>query len=350
MNYSENIFGKSLTDLKYSDIEDFFQEEREESNIIEFKSFSTKHGKIETSLDGVFRGICAFLNSDGGILILGAPEGTKVEGKPEKVFFGNLSPVPQLIGKDQIMNKASDLISPLPIGVAMQTINKEGNYIYIFEVQKSSYSPHQFRNIYYARLDGQTKVAPHYLIEALFKKITFPQIEAFVNLLKIYHDGTNYLLDIEIYIFNFSPLQNEENMTYRVMCGQGHFAKSKNPVHQHMYSMGGHQLIHKGLIDILHFGSPDVNNETIVFNPHKLASNFSNQVDLIVTFGGKYSPLKASSYVLDLSRIDWNQPDNPNYLFKSIDENQLFADLQSKKGATKERLLKRLLNRQIAES
>lgn len=345
MNYSENIFGKKLTDLTYKDIEEYFQVEKEESNIIEYKSYSAMYGNFNKNIEGVIRGICAFLNSDGGILIWGAPEGQKVEGKQEKVFVGVLTPIQELKGKDWFINKISDLISPLPVGINFHTIENNGAYLYIFEIQKSTYSPHQYNNIYFARLDGQTKPAPHYLIEALFKKISFPHLEGFIKPIKISHNGSVYFLDIEIYIFNFSQLQNEEKVAFRLTCLQGYFAKSKTIQNANMYGYEGHQLIHEHLIHVLHFGSPNCHSERLVFNPNQLLNEYQNKIELLLTFAGKSSPLKASEYILDFSKIDWNKQDDPNYLFEEINENRIFAEIQKDKNMTRESTLKAFLGR-----
>ena len=345
MSYSEKIFGKELTELTFSDIENYFQEEKEESNIIEYKSYSATYGNFNKNIEGIIRGICAFLNSDGGILIWGAPEGQKVEGKQEKIFIGELSPIPELKEKDWFINKISDSISPLPVGINFHAIEKDRAYLYIFEVQKSTYNPHQFKNIYYARLDGQTKPAPHYLIEALFKKISFPHIEGFIKLIKIGTNGQNYFLNIAIYIFNFSQLQNEENVVFRLTCPQGIFTNSRKSRFQDKYGYKGHQLIYKDMIDVLHYGSPSRHSEILMFNSHELNAEYENKVDLLLTFGGKSSPLKSSEYKLDFSKINWENKETPNYLFEEINENRLFAEIQKEKNATRESILKSILER-----
>ena len=66
-NYSNQYFGKNLEDLEFQDILDFFIIEKEESDKIEFKAFHSKFGNFNKNLEGVIRGICAFLNSNGGI-------------------------------------------------------------------------------------------------------------------------------------------------------------------------------------------------------------------------------------------------------------------------------------------
>ena len=345
MDYSQNYFGKALSDLTFTDIENYFVEEKDESVSIEFKSYSATYGNLNRNLEGVIRGICAFLNSEGGILIWGAPEGTTVEGRQERVFVGELSPIPELKEKDWLINKISDSINPLPVGIQVQIFENEGNYVYLFMVQQSTFSPHQFKNIYYARLDGQTKPSPHYLIEALFKKITYPNIESYIKPDKILNNGTSYFLDLTIFVFNFSELQNEEDVSFRLMCPEGIFTKSTQAQHQHMYSYEGHQLIHKGLINVLHHGSPNMHTERIMFNPNQLLTENENKVTLLLSFGGKHSPLKFCEYKLDFARINWNDQDDPNYLIEEMSENILSSEKQKQVNSTREDLLKSVLKR-----
>jgi hypothetical protein len=341
-NYSHQYFGKDLNDLTYKDILDFFIEEKEESDKIEFKAFHPDFGNFNKDIEGVIRGICAFLNSNGGILIWGAPLGQKIE---EKVIFqGDLSLVTELKEKDSLISKISDSITPLPVNINVNIIELDGSYLYVFETQPSKYSPHQFKNTYWARLDGQTKPAPHYLVEALFKKISYPNIEGYINLDR-YGNLPNgqAFLDISIIMINFSELQNEYNLTYRLMCGQAIFAGSQKPQLAKYYTMKGHMYVHKDLNDILHFGAPDRNPQRLVFNKEELTDNHNNKMDLILTFGGKLSPLKISQYKLDFSGpVTLN---NPVSLFESKKENILSAERQKELGTTRENLLERILKR-----
>lgn len=326
MDFSSIFFGKKLEDLSYADIVSFFSVDQDETDMIEFKSFNAAHGNIETNLEGIKKGITAMLNSNGGIVIWGAPEGHEVAGRKEKVFGGALSPVIQLIEKDRLINKISSSIIPLPVGVNVKILNDGANYIYIFEIQKSPYSPHQFKNLYYARLDGQSQPAPHYLIEALFRKISYPDIRGFIKLDKAFVDNSNYILDISIIMFNFSELQNEEDVSYRVVCDNGIFLNSCNPELAHAYGMDGHQFIYKGLLNVLHYGSPDIHNERIVINAMSLSTRYNSILELFLYFGGKKSPLKFTEYKLDFRRLDLNKSENPQYLIVEKKENVLAAE------------------------
>lgn len=346
MEYSNTYFGKNLDDLVYQDIIDFFNVEREESDKIEFKSFSTVHGNLNKNFEGVIRAICAMLNSEGGIVIWGAPEGTVPAGRTEKVFTGALSPVNELKEKDWLISKASDSITPLPVGINVKMLNDSANYVYVFEIKKSEYRPHQYNNIYYARLDGQTKPASHYFVEALFKQIKFPNIEGYLKFDRISNNGTFYFLDLSIILFNFSELQNEENISFRLMCPQGVFSTygqvyAEPPI----YNKDGQQLVYKEFASILSFGTPHIHNDQIRFTPNSLLTNFQNKVELFLSFQGKKSPSKISEYELDFNKIDWGRMDNPNYLISSLNENVLMSERQEALGTNKETTLNNILNR-----
>jgi len=341
-NYSQQYFGKNLDDLTFQDIADFFAEEKEESDKIEFKAFHPDFGNFNKNLEGVIRGICAFLNSNGGILIWGAPLGQKVDDRV--IFKGDLSPVTEFKEKDSLISKVSDSITPLPVNINVQILEKDGGYLYIFETQISTYSPHQYKNTYWARLDGQTKPAPHYLVEALFKKISYPNIEAYINFNKFgtLQNGKCYL-DIAILMFNFSELQNAHNLTYRLMCGQGVFAGSLNPNTSKNYIYDGHMYVHKNLNEILHFGAPDRNTQRIIIDMDKLAGEHNYKMDLILTFGGRKSPLKLSEYKLDFSgSISAN---NPVGIIKNLSENKLMSEHQREIGSTRENQIKTIVKR-----
>jgi len=339
-NFSEIYFAKDLESLVVADVNNYFVDAKEESTTIEFKAFHAQFGNFGKNLEGVIRGLCAFLNSEGGILIWGAPLGVK---HGDQTFFqGALSLVDHLLDKDALISKISDSISPLPIGINVKIIDDNGMYLYIFEVQKSNYSPHQFKNTYWVRLDGQTKPAPHYLIEALFKKISYPNIEAYINLDRFgnYADGRSFL-DISILTFNFSELQNEYDITYRVVSSvlfEG--AASANPEMRRNYDMEGHQFKNDA-IKILHFGAPDMTSQKLLFNIEDLPNG---EIDLVLYFGGKQSPLKFSEYKLNLN-VQGIPAENPAVLITSKKENILSSDKQKELGTTRENLLQSLLKR-----
>src|SRR5258708_14850149 len=111
MSYSKLYLGKEPSDLTYADIENYFTDEKDESNKIEYKSYHSPDEKNHTEKEnGVIRAICGLLNSEGGLVIWGAPIGQTVTGKKEKVFKAALSPAEKLIEKDSFINRVTDLI------------------------------------------------------------------------------------------------------------------------------------------------------------------------------------------------------------------------------------------------
>lgn len=175
MSLCHSIFSKSIDDLKFSDLEKFFSVEREEDAMLEFKS-----GGIE--INDIYREICAFLNTNGGLLILGSPRESYAGGgnhnnNGKRICIGELIPT-KFRNKEWIMQKISSNISPVPQGIKLaEFLKPEGNY-FLIEVPKSNYPPHQCvsEGKYYIRLDDESRPAPHGIVEALFYKRQKPNL------------------------------------------------------------------------------------------------------------------------------------------------------------------------------
>jgi hypothetical protein len=340
MDFSTAFFGKSLSNLLYEDIVSYFLEVRGESELIEFKSFVVQ-ANIDSGLNGVIKGISAFLNSNGGIVIWGAPKGSKQEGKSEKVFVGQLTPINELIEKDTLINRISSAIVPLPIGIQVAILSDNDGYVYVFEVQPSNYKPHQFETRYYVRLDGQSKPAPHYLIDALMKQITFPNIAGVIQFGRLRYINTGAIhLSIIIGLFNFTELQNEESVSFRLLCIGGYFKRGREvryTTQKPDYNMKGQELIYENFANVLHFGTPNIHEDLIVIEEDDLRNN-NYRLNLDLSFGGKKSPAKVSSYTLDLSKISLPCDNSSKYL-TDIEENVLLSDLKRQLGNTIEKSL-----------
>lgn len=222
MSYAKQILGKELEELELADIEAFFQSEQEESNILEFKSFAGDRGQddIKHKEKGILKSICAFLNSEGGLLIWGAPIG--VNRGSEKTFSGALSPVLKDYTKDEFIAKISTRVIPVPLSVRFKKIAiSVSGFIYIIECQESSTKPHQFENIYYVRLDGQTNIAPHYLVYALFNQYKTPRMGVFANLESFKYTHHDFRFNIELHLFNFTPSVHDTSPDIDVITSRG---------------------------------------------------------------------------------------------------------------------------------
>jgi hypothetical protein len=344
MSYSKNYFDKeNITDITYQDVVNYFTIEREESDKIEYKSFVVNEKGKEIT-NGVLKTICAFLNSEGGLLIWGAPIGQQVEGKKEKIFIGNLSPVEHLYEKDQFISKISDSISPTPKGILFHRIEKDKKFIYIFEVPKSEYSPHQFGDKFYMRIDGQTKTAPYHYIEALFKKISYPNLQGFLKLEGWHLDNSIYYLTVSPYIFNFSKLQNDYNLSFRLLSDSGIFADYFPTGRQDpnvKFANNGHEKNRLNIKDVIYYGEPVHDRSTFKFEPKTLVAN-NWEVEVVLTFGAKYSPMKMCYYKLRLPTTS-----NPKDLQSCIIEKKENQSMRENSDKNDDELVEYLIGRKI---
>lgn len=167
-SFSEIIFNKNINDLTYTDIETFFADEQEENSILEFKSG-------ETSLEKIYREVCAFLNSEGGLIIIGAPKEKEIGKK--KICQGQLTNS-DFKNKDWLSQKITSNISPPPSGIKIIERENNGTKVFICEVFQSINPPHQCSSdgIYYIRMEAEAKFAPHGIVLALFNKRKLPDI------------------------------------------------------------------------------------------------------------------------------------------------------------------------------
>jgi hypothetical protein len=316
MEYAKTYLGKPLAELSYADIEVFFSHEREETDQIEFKSFHDKSTE-EATYRGLIQSIAAFLNSGGGLLIWGAPVGTVVHGRKEKVFKGDLTNVPLTIEKDWLISKIVDKIIPLPIGLRVRLVPSpvRTGQVAVFEVDESIYSPHQTGHTYLMRVDGQTKPAPHHYVEALFKRVSFPRLEGYISPRSTTSVPGGYLVTIDFIIVNFSPFLNEESLYYRISLVGGVFDGQKgSPNYRPASTYGGpaSDIIDRGVNGnelrstssnlALFNGEPYRFKRTMFF----LDSLIRRKNDIgIVTFlfGGKSAPMKCCQYIIDFSEM-----------------------------------------------
>lgn len=217
MNFCQTYFSKDLDDLTADDLIHFFNSPQKESQYLEFKSAR------EPNLDKVFTnnlkpGICSFLNSEGGLLIYGTPKEDKKN--PENPYHGPFQPYQKgFLGEhDTIIRKVSDGIIPMPVGVRLKEIEFENGFVAVFEIQQSLTKPHQTENTYQIRIDGQKKSAPHYLIEAMMRQISYPDLRAYIKVVKSEYDvkGENLIISFFVILTNFSEFQNEKNVRFRL--------------------------------------------------------------------------------------------------------------------------------------
>jgi len=305
MYYSKLLFGKDLlSDITLQDLQKYFQDPKAESDKLEFKSFPPFAGGNDVLRErerGILRSISAFLNSEGGILIWGAPKTMKDELTKESRTVGALMPVTQRWEKDAFIAKIANKITPSPKNVLFHRIEIADQFIYLFDIGQSDHAPHQFENVYYMRMDGQTVAAPHHYIEALFKKIRYPEIEAQLIILS-YDDGTPQLpiydvndpsLQCLVFFSNQTPLINDESLYCKVHTSSGFVLQSG-------VKWPEHEVTHKRIAEIISYGNRIEFFFTIT--PSWTSSDKDDKVLTInLTFGGRYSPARFCEYKIDLN-------------------------------------------------
>jgi hypothetical protein len=314
MEFIKQLLGKAPEALTFEDVERFFQTPRAESYIIEFKSFREQAGS-EQMYNNIFKTICAFLNSEGGLLIWGAPEGKKEEGHKEKQFVGELKPLSKGIEKDSLINKISSSITPTPSGIRAFDLKKGDKIVYLFEIDRSDYRPHQTSNIYYMRLDGQTRPAPHDFLEALFRKIRYPNLGGYINCVSLRSEYHQIFLGIKIMILNHTKSQNEEDVLVNLITTKGRLSI---PVGYSDATLGydGKMLKLPTFSKLLHYGYSEFVEVRVTYSVSELnREDLDNK--LILQFGGRYSPIKMSEYHLNIK----TPPPNLNEIVTQYREN-----------------------------
>lgn len=162
MSFCQHFFGKEIDKVEFQDVDNLLKRPDLESTFLECKScddHEVKSKKYALSIAG-------FLNTDGGLLIIGTPR----QDSKTKQFQSNFT-FHSRIDKDHLRDRLIGSIEPLPKGVQIETVKKDGKddqCVTLVDVPQSEYPPHQCQGTYYVRLDGANKPAPHGLVEAMF--------------------------------------------------------------------------------------------------------------------------------------------------------------------------------------
>lgn len=279
MDFCNIYLNKSIREVTEKDLRQFFESPRHENSHLEFKSF---HDRIEKK--GIFsifkKSICAFLNSEGGILIFGTP--TKNKDEAGKEFYqGELTPFPAefLPSKDSIISQIVDGIHSMPAGIKFELIKYGQGYVGIFEVPESNTKPHQTDNIYQIRIDGQNKPAPHYLISAMMRELKSAEIELKVTIPYFGSDSIYHYFDYKCQVFNQVDAINDRNVVIDIFI-----------------SITGHKFTYKQHeLKIVSFGFPEtISGRIDITNPH--FKNDDNTFELAFVFGGELSRRKISYF------------------------------------------------------
>ena len=313
---TQQTLGKGIEKLTYTDLTKYFKIPRKESDLREFKAFVDGPKGEEGGIQAVIRTICAFLNSEGGLLIWGAPIGRAPSPGAEKEFSGTLTSVGNDYGDDQLSDKVFDSLSPSPQDVKIRKLISGKKPLYVFEVTRSPYAPHQVKEkgAYWFRFNATSRPAPHHFVEALMRKVSYPDIAPYLRRATLQHIEKKVLVNLEILIVNHSTLQNEVDIslfattTMGKFSGMGSFQGSNTD-----YMNGESEIRKRGIADILHYGVIKWERLSIELP----TSSIGQELRLILTVAGRSSPVKASSYFIPVDLQSEFRIEQENYDFHS---------------------------------
>jgi Putative DNA-binding domain len=301
MDFIKSQFGVEADRLDYGDIVKFFTTSKKEGTNLEFKSNNNDRRIPEK----IYQTTCAMLNSSGGIIIWGAPKELKTtDGSKECV--GSLTPFKERFGKEDLLRSLSDRIVPIPNGIDIYEIQENEQYLYLFQIQASEYSPHQTDNRYYMRLDTETRVAPHYFVEALFRKVKYPDLSGQIEFMNITFMDKDYhyiLIQFKVILKNKSQLQNEEYPDFIISSNVGQPLESYESWPPKEKSILSTIRSAAKPLEILHYGKriEEIYRLGLHANDISKLNNKKIKLNIFLRFGGRLSPLKYSFYAIDIS-------------------------------------------------
>lgn len=172
MGFAEQFFGKSIHKIDAADILHFFRQNENEGPHLEFKSGKVQMGKI-------LKEISAFLNAEGGLLIVGAPRESDLPGmEEERHSFGE--PDPSFIADPLIIHEAiQNIIVPKALGIEIAQVRFNEGSVFLVEVLPSNTPPHQVGPVgtYYLRDGAVSRPANHLELEHLFFQRRMPDLQ-----------------------------------------------------------------------------------------------------------------------------------------------------------------------------
>jgi len=172
--YITQFFNKNPEDLNIEDMKEFFCVRQDENSTLEFKS-----GEVE--IDDLYKEVTAFLNTEGGMIIVGAPRESKEKnGKRIACYCQGELTFSKFISKDWLNQKLFSNITPSPSNIYIKEFVTDQGNVFILDIPQSMYPPHQSNSDgrYYIRIDNEAKPAPHGLVQALFDKRRKPKLHA----------------------------------------------------------------------------------------------------------------------------------------------------------------------------
>lgn len=204
MGVIKHLFGKEPSDIRIQDIQSLIDIRREEDRHLEYKA-----PRILGEPEKLSEWISAFLNADGGVIIVGVCEDKPAE--KEKVQSRIYPTRIELVGAEYPKERVEQLIyshisadSRPIIGVyPVRDDVDPSKAIYLVEVPEGDNPPYQAGDgKYYRRLNATKYAMPHREIADFFGRRRKPQLTATLEFIDIKIEDSVYQFTLRILLHN----------------------------------------------------------------------------------------------------------------------------------------------------
>lgn len=162
MNTSDLSFFENIHAIDLTSLADYFSENRIESQNLEFKSG-------EATIDKILKEVAALLNTQGGVLIIGAPRELDRAGNQPGTCRGPLT-FSSFESVETLKTYLSHDIVPPPPRLELAQLKDAEHNVFLVKIPPSPMGPHQVlgNGKYYIRDGDKSRPATHREVEKMF--------------------------------------------------------------------------------------------------------------------------------------------------------------------------------------
>jgi hypothetical protein len=204
MGFVKDLFGKESPDVKVADIDNLIAAKKEENRYLEYKD-----PRILGMPEQLSQWVSAFLNADGGLIIIGVCEDDP--HKKEKLEAKILPARRAFVGKEYTKERVEQTIysniysSSRPI-INVYPVRDESDAskaIYLIEIPQGDNPPYQAADRkYYRRLNATKYPMPHSEVADFFGKRRKPVLSLIFAIIKVNIQDSKYLFTLRVFISN----------------------------------------------------------------------------------------------------------------------------------------------------
>lgn len=204
MGFVKDLFGKEPPEIKIEDIDNLIATKKEENRSLEYKD-----PRILGMPEQLSEWVSAFLNADGGLIIIGICEDDP--NKKEKVEAKIFPIRKEFVGKEYTKERIEQLIysnirsSSKPV-INVYPVRDEADAskaIYLIEIPQGDNPPYQASDgKYYRRLNATKYPMLHSEIADFFGKRRKPALSLIFEIIQVNIQDSEYSFMLRILVFN----------------------------------------------------------------------------------------------------------------------------------------------------